>query len=342
MKSIKKKISSLVILIFLVACTLSSKVQQVDYLLTDVPAHFPPVVYPEGNEFTQARWDLGKKLFYDNILSLDSSISCASCHLPAFAFSDNRAFSPGIKNRPGKRNAPSLANVAYHPYMLREGGVPTLEMQVLVPIQEENEFNHNIIEIGKLLEQDSAYVKMAKEAYNRDPDYFVITRALGLFERTLISGNSKYDQSLSKRAKLSNQEKKGMKLFFSDRLNCSACHNGFNFTDYGFKNNGLYKNYNDAGRFRFSKDSNDIALFKTPSLRNIEVTGPYMHDGSINTLKEVIAHYNSGGMLHKNKSDLIKPLNLTVQEAEALEAFLLALTDTKFINDVRYRPQESI
>lgn len=337
MKNISFVLNFIFLALILVACSLFPKVENTNLSITSLPENFPKVNYPEGNEFTQARWDLGKKLFYDNILSLDSSISCSSCHLPQFAFSDNRALSPGIKNRPGKRNAPSLANIAYHPYMLREGGVPTIEMQVLVPIQEENEFNHNIIEIGKLLERDSNYIKMAKKAYNRTPDYYVITRALGVFERTLISGNSKYDQFLQKKAKFNKEEKLGMDLFFSDRLNCSDCHSGFNFTDYGFKNNGLYTAYNDVGRLRFTKDSNDIALFKTPTLRNIEVTGPYMHDGSIPTLKQVIAHYNLGGKKHKNKSYLIKPLGLTKKESDALESFLITLTDKSFINNPIYR-----
>ena len=337
MKSSYLVLSYILLIITIAACSFYPKIETPIFSLTSLPKNFPEVNYPVGNEFTKSRWDLGKKLFYDNILSLDSSISCSSCHLPQFAFSDNRALSPGVKKRPGTRNAPSLANIAYHPYMLREGGVPTIEMQVLVPIQEENEFNHNIIEIGKLLERDSNYIKMAKEAYNRIPDYFVITRALGVFERTLISGNSKYDQYLQNKAKFNKEEKLGMELFFSDRLNCSSCHNGFNFTDYGFKNNGLYTTYNDIGRLRFTKDSNDIALFKTPSLRNIEVTGPYMHDGSITTLKQVIAHYNSGGKNHSNKSPLIKPLELSEKEKKALETFLITLTDKSFINNPFYR-----
>jgi len=338
MKKILLSLNYLILLVVLGACSVIIKLEGEKYSITKIPAHFPVVNHPEGNEFTQARWDLGKKLFYDNILSLDSSISCASCHLPKLAFSDNRAFSPGIKNRPGKRNAPSLANVAYHPYMLREGGVPTLEMQVLVPIQEENEFNHNIIDIGKLLEKDSLYVKMAKEAYNRAPDYYVITRSISLFERTLISGNSKYDKYINKKEKLNTQEKKGMKLFFSDKLKCSSCHNGFNFTNYSFENNGLYTSYADVGRFRFSKDSNDIALFKVPTLRNIEITAPYMHDGSIKTLKEVIEHYNSGGKSHANKSSLLLPLDLSQDEKDNLNAFLLTLTDNEFIQNSYLRP----
>ena len=129
-----------------------------------------------------------------------------------------------------------------------------------------------------------------------------------------------------------------MELFFSDKLKCSSCHNGFNFTNYSFENNGLYLSYADDGRFRFSKDSNDIALFKVPTLRNIEVTAPYMHDGSIKTLKQVIEHYNSGGKSHANKSSLILPLELSQDEKDDLHTFLLTLTDNEFIQNTYLRP----
>jgi cytochrome c peroxidase len=291
--------------------------------------------FTTDNKFTKERWELGKKLFFDPILSLDSSISCASCHKPSLAFSDDKARSPGIKNRAGKRNAPSLANIGYHPYFLREGGVPTLEIQVLVPIQEHNEFNHNIVEIGKQLEKIPEYVEMSKLAYDKKPDYFVITRALGVFERTLISGNSKYDKYLNKKVKFTKKEKQGMDLFFSDKTNCFTCHSGFNFTNYGFENTGLYLNYKDIGRMRFTKDTSDMARFKVPSLRNVSVTAPYMHNGSIATLKEVVEHFNSGGENHVNKSELIKPLNLSEEEKENLVLFMETLTDYEFIeNDV--------
>ncbi|HHS95915.1 MAG TPA: hypothetical protein ENJ45_04930, partial [Phaeodactylibacter sp.] len=141
--------------------------------LMEVPAGFPDVVHPEENTFSELRWALGKKLFFDPILSLDSTISCASCHKPALAFSDDVPLSPGVENRQGIRNAPSLANVAYHPYYTREGGVPTLEMQVLVPIQEHNEFGFNIVLIAERLAHDSTYVQMAQAAYGRPPDAFV-------------------------------------------------------------------------------------------------------------------------------------------------------------------------
>ncbi len=123
-----------------------------------IPEGFPEMTFPEENEFTKARWELGKKLFYDPILSVDNTISCASCHKAHLAFADDKAFSPGVENRPGVRNAPSLANVGYHPYFLREGSVPTLEMQVLVPVQESNEFAHDMLAIAKILKDDPEYI----------------------------------------------------------------------------------------------------------------------------------------------------------------------------------------
>lgn len=307
--------------------------------ILSIPEGFPPIVFPADNSFSEARWKLGKRLFYDKILSIDQSLSCASCHQADFAFADNKNLSPGVFGRAASRNAPSLANVAYHPYFLREGSVPTLEMQVLVPIQEHNEFNHNIVEIAKLLNKDSSYVKMSWEAYNQSANAFVITRALANFQRTLISGNSRYDQYVfqAKSNALTLEEKNGMQLFMSDRLNCNSCHSGFNFTNYSFQNNGLDTVYDDNGRFRFTSDSADMALFKVPSLRNIELTAPYMHKGQINTLEEVIEHYNSGGKNHPNKSSEIQALNLSQKEKNELLAFLKSLTDNDFVNNSLFR-----
>jgi cytochrome c peroxidase len=256
------------------------------------------------------------------------------------AFSDDVAFSPGSENAPGTRNAPGLSNVVYHPYFTREGGVPTLEMQVLVPVQEHNEFNSNILEIAERISQNSEYVQMSQAAYGRDPDAFVITRAIANFERSLISGNSAYDQENYQNiaGSMSLSEKRGQELFFSDRTQCSNCHSGFNFSNYAFENNGLYAAYTDPGRYRLTGDSADLAKFKVPSLRNVAVTAPYMHDGSMASLEEVIEHYQSGGFHHINKSELIQPLDLTEQEQQDLIAFLHALTDYSFCQNPIFRP----
>jgi len=321
--------------IFLSSCRQEVSSTTLVEQLGSVPEGFPDVEYPIGNELTLARWELGKKLFFDAALSIDKSISCASCHKQEFAFGDDINFSNGANDAPGTRNAPSLVNVAYHPYYTREGGLSTLEMQVLVPIQEHNEFNHNIVKIAEELQQNSEYVQMSLEAYGRQPDAFVITRALSNFERTLISGGSEYDSYVQTHNELeySAKAKKGMELFFSERLACGSCHSGFNFTNYQFENNGLYSDYLDSGRYRFTEMQSDVGRFKVPSLRNIEVTGPYMHDGSLETLEEVIDHYSTGGQSHENKSSLVKGFSLSANEKDELITFLNSLTDHEFLNN---------
>ncbi|MCF8459690.1 MAG: cytochrome-c peroxidase [Flavobacteriales bacterium] len=305
------------------------------------PKGFPEIPFPDDNRFSDARWLLGRKLFYDPIMSLDSSISCASCHMAQFAFSDTVAMSLGAAKAIGTRNAPTLTNVVYNPSFTRDGGVPTLEMQILVPIQEHNEFNFNIVLIAERMMKDPTYVQMSNEAYGKNPDHFVITRALGCFERTIISGNSRYDKYAfqDQKGELNEVELKGMGLFFSSEMGCSGCHSGFNFTDYSFKNNGLYIAYQDSGRKRLTDLEIDQSLFKVPTLRNVGLTAPYMHDGSLQTLEQVLEHYSSGGKPHANKSELIKPLNLSSKQKEQLVAFLNTLTDYEFINRAEFKPE---
>ncbi len=310
--------------------------------LMEVPEGFPVVPESEGNAFTMDRWELGKQLFFDPVMSVDSSISCASCHEPTLAFSDNKAVSIGVEGRAGRRNSPSLANIAYHPYFTREGGVPTLEMQVLIPIQEHDEFDFNILLIADRLTADPQYVAMAEKAYDRVPDPYVITRALACFERSLLSGWSPYDQYVNDETtnSLSPAALRGMELFLSDRTQCSSCHSGFNFTDYSFTNNGLYEEYADPGRFRLTAEESDRAVFKVPSLRNVAITAPYMHDGSLSTLAAVVAHYNTGGYAHPNKAERIQPLGLTMEEQQDLVAFLESLTDPLFIENPLFQKGE--
>lgn len=298
-----------------------------------IPSYFPEITFPTENAYSSERWSLGKKLFYDKRLSIDSTISCASCHKQNKGFADDVSLTQGVFGRAGVTNAPSLANIAYHPYYTREGGLPTLEMQVLVPISEHNEFGFNIVEIEQRLKADTAYQEMALKAYGRSLDPFVITRSISTYERSIISGNSKYDDYTLGKAILSKEEMLGKDLFFSEKTNCSQCHSGFNFTNYEFKNNGLYEIYSHPGRFRLTQKESDVALFKTPSLRNVGFTSPYMHDGSITTLENVVDHYNNGGKTHKHKSELIKPLGLTSIEKKALVAFLHTLDDNELLTN---------
>lgn len=333
-------IISFALLCFLMSSCTKPGFDEIPRSVWDAPVWFPKMEIPADNEFSEARWELGKKLFYETRLSIDNSISCASCHDPSLAFSDNKATSPGVFDRPGMRNASMLANIGYDPNLLREGGIPTLEMQVLVPIQEHNEFNHNIVDIAIELNADSLYHSMAMEAYNNEVNPFVITRALANFERSFISGNSSFDRYFYKgsRNALSPAAKAGMQLFFSPRLQCSECHSGVFFTSFEFANNGLKEMYADSGRMRLTGLETDRAVFKIPSLRNIEVTGPYLHDGSIETLEEIIDLYSDGGFQHSNKSSILaNPINLNEIEKLQLLAFLRSLSDESFLNDERFK-----
>ena len=313
-----------------------------DEYLLHIPAGFPQPDIPEDNLLTRSRVELGRRLFYDPALSRDSTRSCGSCHFAQMAFSDSVAVSFGIEGRPGTRNAPTLANVIYQKKLLREASVPTLEMQVLVPIQEHNEFDFNILEIAERLNRMPGYVVAAQEAYGRAPDAFVITRSIAAFERTLLSGNSPFDQWYfqGKSAAMTESAKRGYALFQNEQLNCSKCHEGFLFTNQELANNGLYEVYPDSGLMRLTGLESDRAMFKIPSLRNVAVTAPYMHDGSLPTLGAVVEHYNSGGQAHQNKSPLLRPLGLTAGEKADLLAFLNALTDTGFLNNPAYRAPE--
>jgi cytochrome c peroxidase len=303
--------------------------------IVDVPPHFPVMTYPENNRLTQDRIDLGRKLFYDPILSRNNEISCASCHKQSLAFADTAAISPGIEGRLGNRNAPTLGNVGYNPTVLFDGFLETLEKQVLVPIQEHAEMDFNIVDVSKRMKADPKYVEMCKKAYDREPDAFVITRAISAFERTLISSNSKYDAFLQGKKKLNAAEMHGKNLFF-DRLYCSQCHGGFNFTDFSVRNNGLFPIYADSGRMRVTNLEVDRDVVKVPTLRNSALTAPYMHDGRFKTLRDVLRHYESGGENHPNKSAIIQPFTLTPAEENDLIAFLKTLTDKQFITDKRF------
>ncbi len=302
-----------------------------DYKLL-IPKGFPEPYIPEDNQLTQSRVDLGKKLFFDKVLSRDSSVSCASCHVPRFAFTDRKTKGIGIRAQEVSRNTPTLTNVAYQDKFLLDGLNPSLEAQVNIPIHELKEFDFSIILVAERLKKNPQYVQLSKEAYGSDPSPRVITNAIAAYERTLISGNSSFDKYhfQGDSSALNASQKRGMNLFYNT-LNCSECHSGFNFTNGGLTNNGLYEHYPDTGRMRLFGMEKDRAIFKVPTLRNIAVTYPYMHDGSLNSLYDVINHYSSGGKNHQNKSELIQPFTLTDEEKIDLVSFLQALTDSSFL-----------
>ncbi|MCT4663944.1 MAG: c-type cytochrome [Flavobacteriales bacterium] len=310
----------------------SSNEQKVEKLF-QIPSHFDPIPFPDDNHFTLERWQLGKKLFHDKRLSRTQEISCSSCHDSRLAFTKHEAVSPGILGRKGRRNAPTLTNIAYHPHLLFEASVPSIEMQVLVPIQDTNEFDHNMVAVYKALGDDPEYKKLSEKAYGRDFDAFVLVRSIANYERSMISANSKWDQVQEGKAVFTESERRGEALFNSEKTKCFTCHGGFTFTNFELKNNGLTQEYEDEGLYHFTHKPEDFGLFKVPTLRNIALTAPYMHDGSLWTLDEVITHYSEGVKPFKNKSPEVKNAALSSQEKKDLKAFLLTLTDSSFVNN---------
>ena len=297
---------------------------QTSFILNEL-AQWPEMQYPIDNQPNQKKIALGERLFSDPILSLDSSISCASCHKGAFALADNLPVSLGVNNRLGKRNSPSLWNIGYHPYYMREGGVPSLEMQVLVPIQEHVEMAFNMVLLVNRLNSDSAYQSEFLQAFNDSATPYTVTRAIAQFERTLISNDAPIDAYVAGNDNaISKEAKNGLALFFG-KANCSHCHSGPLFTNFDFYNNGTAISTEDYGRAQLTLDSADFFTFKVPSLRHIQSTAPYMHDGSITSLADVLYQYNLGGSGHDYTNEKIEPLNLNDKELVDLEEFLKTL-----------------
>ncbi len=318
-------------LVFIAGCTDTAPVVADPEQLIDRPPGFPEQQYPADNFPTPERVELGKRLFFDVRMSANRDVSCATCHDPARAFTDALATSQGTASRRGTRNAPSLANVGYLPYLMREGGVPTLEMQILVPIQEHVEFDLEAPLLVERLRQDSLLQSMSRSAYNRPLDIWVITRAIASFERTLVSGRSRVDTE-----DLSASEQRGKTIFST--AGCSSCHAGIFYTNDRFACNGLLETYSDRGRARLTNDPGDVATFRVPSLRNVALTAPYLHNGSVSTLRQVIERYNRGGYPHPNKDTMLRALGLSALDCADLEAFLRALTDDRFTTNPRFRP----
>ncbi|MBX2817853.1 MAG: cytochrome-c peroxidase [Saprospiraceae bacterium] len=290
------------------------------------PYHFPEVDIPSDNAITDTRVALGERLFFDPLLSADTSISCVHCHLPEYAFADTTALSDGVAGALGKRNAPSLFNRAYLGLINKDGGVKNLDLQALVPIEDEHEMALPVLKLQERLRNDREYQEMSMLAYGRQPDAYVVTRALASYVRTLISADAPYDRHLQGDATaLGADAQAGMHLFESDRLGCCNCHAGVLLTTHDFANNGLYEQYADRGRGLITMDSSDYGKFRIPSLRNVSLTAPYMHDGSLSSLDEVIDHYAFFAS-RQGRDDRLRTFELTAMERQQLKAFLDSLT----------------
>ena len=314
------RLSNLAVSILLASCAPEPSSDLLSELAT-----WPQMEFPTDNEPDAQKIGLGERLFFDPIVSIDSSISCASCHKEVYGFADDVAISPGVEDRLGKRNSPSLWNVGYQPYFMREGGVPTLEMQVLVPVQEHSEMAFNMVLLAQRLNANTAYKNDFLEAFGDSASAFTITRALAQYERTLIQEPTSFDEYVrGDNGALSIAAKKGFELFYG-KAGCDHCHSGPLMTNFGFYNNGTQIGPDDYGRAELTLDSADFYLFKVPSLRKVALTAPYMHDGSLASLRDVLEQYNQGGVGHDYTSDGIEPLNLNESELVALEEFLSSL-----------------
>ena len=290
------------------------------------------------NKLTKEKIELGSVLFYDPILSRNNTISCSSCHLQYTAFAHvDHALSHGIEDRIGTRNAPTLVNLAWQKIFMWDGAINHLDMQALAPISNRDEMDENINHIKSKLQKTKRYPLLFQKAFG---DTMItgerILKSISQFELTFISSHAKYDSVMLKQTKFTSQELNGYKLF---RQNCSSCHTEPLFTNHQFEYNGLPIDIvlKDYGRIRITKNSNDSLKFKVPTLRNIEFSYPYMHDGRFKNLGEVINHYTNG--IKKDKllpKQLKKTIVISSNEKVDLIAFLLTLTDKTFLFNADY------
>jgi cytochrome c peroxidase len=297
------------------------------------PIGFPALPYPPENPPTPARIALGRHLFYDARLSRDNSVSCATCHRQSGSFGDPpRPFTFGIDGHLTARNSPTLANMAYNRSYLADGSAASLELQAIVPLLNPLEMAMDSVRLAAKVSSIKAYRGLFVAAYGDSAvDFQRILKAIASFERSLLSGSAPYDRwKRGDAGVLGSAAIRGEGIFSGEKAGCAACHKGFNFTDQEFHNTGLDTFAYDPGRIVFTGDSADEGKFKTPSLRNIALTPPYMHDGRFSTLAEAIGHYNSGGMPHRNRDPRIRPLGLDAAETADLIAFLESLTDSAF------------
>ncbi|HUY92064.1 MAG TPA: cytochrome c peroxidase [Pirellulales bacterium] len=299
------------------------------------PLGLPKVIWPEENPYSQAKAELGWLLYFDKRLSSDETVSCASCHAVEKAFTDGAAFSTGINGQKGGRSAPTVINRAYSTLQFWDGRADSLEDQAKGPIA-------NPIEMTVEKDADAAYkdrivalkavpgyVKRFDAAFGtKDITIDRVAQAIATFERTVYSGNAPYDryQNGDEKAMTASQVR-GMNVFFN-KVACDSCHLGFNFTDGSYENIGIGmdKKDPDLGRFLVTRRDEDRGAFKTPTLREIEHTGPYMHDGRFKTLEEVVEHYDQGGIKNEYLDERMKPLKLTKQDKADLVAFMKALS----------------
>ena len=284
---------------------------------------------PEDNPLTRDKVELGRQLFSDPILSRDKSLACAGCHEPERAFTDGRTVSRGVFGRKGTRHVPTLINLGYGRAFFWDGRISSLEEQVLQPIQDPKEMDMTLKDVVDRLRGDREYSELFQAVFGGIPTHVDLANALASYVRTILSGNSPVDRyDTGEREALSQQERQGLGMFFG-KGNCWVCHFGPTFTDERFHNTGVAWRDGellDQGRYMVTGKEEDRGAFKVPTLREVARTAPYMHDGSLATLEEVIDFYNRGGNPNPYLDSELLPLKLTSEEKQALISFLHALS----------------
>lgn len=333
--------------------TLSNPLLAIPYdptpALIETPTDYPAMEVPSDNQLTVEGIELGRHLFYDPLLSADYTMSCSSCHLPKGNFSDNLAVSVGIDGIAGGRSSMPLLDVAFaNDGLFWDGRSANLEDQALLPVEDSIELHNTWSEVLQRLVLHKDYPKRFRRAFGIEhPDEItkaLAAKALAQFERSLVStGTSKYDRFVRGEVDLTDEEYLGYILFFDldpevTDAECAHCHNAPLFTINEYRNNGIdsvpdLQSFSDRGRGAQTGNALDNGKFKIPTLRNIALSAPYMHDGRFTTLEEVIEHYNSGGHFRENLDPLLHPLRLQDDEKEAIILFLHTLTDTAFVQN---------
>ena len=314
-------------------------------LVLELPDNFPEINYDlSANPPTKNGVELGKKLFYDGKLSANGFISCGFCHEQRFAFTHHgHQFSHGIDDLEGTRNAPAIQNLAFQTEFAWDGATSHLDLFPIIPITNEVEMGETMTNVLSKLQADSEYQRLFASAFeDAEVSNENFLKALAQFMVTMISSNSKYDKYVRNEegGKFSDLEKEGLAVFESK---CATCHASDLFTDNSFRNNGLppYPGIDDIGRAEVSGSAADNYKFKVPSLRNVAITAPYMHDGRFGSLQSVLNFYNSGVRESETSDPILKQnerlgIVLTTDEREALIAFLNTLTDNEFLEDERF------
>ncbi len=305
--------------------------------------NMPDVRDNPDNPITMEKAILGKHLFFEKKLSVDYSMACASCHQPQFSFcSQGMPVSPTIGGLNDARNVPPLINIGFYDKYDWDGHSTQLESMIHEDFSAMTVFQNNEDTVLARLSAIPQYRKMYNDAYGTAKITIDgLAKALAVFVRTIIAGDSKYDRYVrGDTAALNESEKRGMEIFTGERGQCSVCHTPPLFTDLQYHNTGVTTHYFDFGRFYVTNNINDKGKFRTPTLRNIALTFPYMHNGELETLDEVIEHYSHGGRPFINKSEFVKRRDFTIRERNDLKAFLNALTDSALFKDKRYRVEK--